>query len=126
MSASAQEAVFGVDRFVLKERIGGGGMGEVFRAHDRERNEDVALKMLRDPEPQRVYLFKREFRALADVAHPNLVRLHELVSAGGRWFFTMELIHGVDFLSWVRRDAEATATEDATPTGFVEPGSAPG
>jgi serine/threonine protein kinase len=124
MSASAQGAVLGVDRFVLKERIGGGAMGEVFRAFDRERNEDVALKMLRDPEPQKVYLFKREFRSLAGVTHPNLVRLHELVSAGDRWFFTMELIHGVDFLSWVRRDLEAAASASETPTSEVEPGSA--
>jgi eukaryotic-like serine/threonine-protein kinase len=123
MSASAQGAVLGVDRFVLKERIGGGAMGEVFRAYDRERNEDVALKMLRDPEPQKVYLFKREFRALAGVAHPNLVRLHELVSAGDRWFFTMELLHGVDFLTWVRRDTEAATAAAETPTTDVDAGA---
>jgi serine/threonine protein kinase len=125
MSASAQGAVLGVDRFVLKERIGGGAMGEVFRAFDRERNEDVALKMLRDPEPQKVYLFKREFRSLAGVAHPNLVRLHELVSAGDRWFFTMELLHGVDFLTWVRRDVETAIAASETPTTDLDPAAAP-
>jgi serine/threonine protein kinase/tetratricopeptide (TPR) repeat protein len=124
MSASAEGAAPGLDRFVLKERIGGGAMGEVFRAFDRERNEDVALKMLREPEPQKVYLFKREFRALAGVAHPNLVRLHELVSAGDRWFFTMELLHGVDFLTWVRRDVEAATIAAETPTTDVGPGAA--
>jgi serine/threonine protein kinase len=125
MSASAREDVLGADRFVLKGRIGGGAMGEVFRAHDRERGVDVALKMLRDPEPQKIYRFKREFRALADVAHPNLVRLHELVSWGDRWFFTMELVDGIDFLSWVRGDDPNAAREDETPTGDVDPASVP-
>jgi serine/threonine protein kinase len=125
MSASAREDVLGADRFVLKGRIGGGAMGEVFRAHDRERGVDVALKMLRDPEPQKIYRFKREFRALADVAHPNLVRLHELVSSGDRWFFTMELVDGIDFLSWVRGEGEGGPREDETPTGDVDPASVP-
>src|SRR5688572_11765430 len=89
-------------RFAIVEKIGGGAMGEVFRAHDADRGCDVALKVLRDPEPDKVYRFKREFRALADAAHPNLVRLHELVSERDQWFFTMELVDGVDFLGWVR------------------------
>src|SRR5262245_21143119 len=106
MSASAEKALGG-DRFVLREHIGSGGMGEVFRALDRERGIEVALKLLRDPEPEKIYRFKREFRALSDVTHPHLVRLYELVSSGDRWFFTMELIDGIDFLSWVRGGREA-------------------
>nr|MBA3452396.1 serine/threonine-protein kinase PknK [Deltaproteobacteria bacterium] len=46
--------------------------------------------------------FKREFRALADIVHPNLVTLHELHAAAGDWYFTMELIEGVSFIDWVR------------------------
>jgi len=121
----AREDLLGLDRFAIKEQIGAGAMGEVYKAYDRERCIDVALKMLRDPEPQRIYRFKREFRALADVAHPHLVRLYELVSWGERWFFTMELVDGVDFLTWVRRGPEAwtpratPAPVDAKPTPWA-------
>src|SRR6185295_17149694 len=55
-----------------------------------------------------IYRLKREFRSLADVAHPNLVSLYELVVEGADCFFTMELVHGVNLLEYVRR-AEATA-----------------
>ncbi|HVR00997.1 MAG TPA: hypothetical protein VMT47_02600, partial [Polyangia bacterium] len=69
---------------------------------DRERRTAVALKTIRSVDAQAIYYLKREFRAIADVVHPNLVRLHELVFGGGRWFFTMDLIEGRDFLTHVR------------------------
>ena len=49
-----------------------------------------------------MYLLKNEFRALADVTHANLVRLHELFAEGEDWFFTMELVDGERFDRWVR------------------------
>src|SRR6185503_13896427 len=63
---------------------------------------EVALKQLREASGRDLYRFKKEFRALADIVHPNLVALHELHASDGEWFFTMELIEGVSFIDWVR------------------------
>src|SRR5688572_1507553 len=76
-------------------------MGVVWEAFD-ERRRRVALKTLREVDPHSLYLFKNEFRELADLRHRNLVELGELVCHDGQWFFTMELIDGVDLLAWVR------------------------
>ena len=68
----------GTERFELIRRLGEGGFGVVYEAFDHHRSSKVALKLLREGEGAALYRFKREFRALADVSHPNLVALDEL------------------------------------------------
>jgi hypothetical protein len=92
----------GTPRFEIIDALGAGGMGVVYRAFDRERNTTVALKTLLTVSPQHLLRPKNEFRALADLHHTNLVSLGELPEHDGHWFFTMELIQGTDFLSYVR------------------------
>jgi hypothetical protein len=70
------------DRYQVLRRIGAGGMGVVYEAEDKERNQKVALKTINDPNVEQVYQLKREFRALADLSHPNLVALCSAVLAG--------------------------------------------
>jgi hypothetical protein len=92
----------GTERFELIRPLGEGGFGVVYEAFDRHRSARVALKVLRNGEGAALYRFKREFRALADVSHPNLVALDELLTDGEYWFFTMELIRGVPVIAYVR------------------------
>ncbi|HTQ44711.1 MAG TPA: protein kinase [Polyangiaceae bacterium] len=97
-------AVAAQDRFEIIRRLGEGGMGIVYEAHDRELDARVALKTLHDLDPHALLRLKNEFQVLLDLSHPNLVRLGELFARDGHWFFTMELIEGVDFLAhvWAR------------------------
>jgi hypothetical protein len=94
-------ALSSVGRFELVRTLGSGGMGVVYEAHDPERGERVALKMLNGRGPKELYRLKREFRSLVALDHPNLVALHELNVSGPDAFFTMDLIAGKDLLSYV-------------------------
>ncbi|HEY8377982.1 MAG TPA: protein kinase [Nannocystis sp.] len=87
--------------YTVRRMIGRGGMGAVFEAVGRD-GEVVALKVLRGFEPAALYRFKLEFRALADICHPNLSLLHHLVVRGDQAYLTMELVDGVDFLAYVQ------------------------
>lgn len=90
------------ERFSLVRKLGQGGMGVVYEVIDHERNARVALKTLLNLKPVALYRFKNEFRTLAGLSHANLIPLYELISDGHTWFFTMELVEGVDFLAAVR------------------------
>ena len=91
-------------------------MGVVYEVYDREHRQLVALKTLLHFSPAALYLFKQEFRTLADVQHANLVHLYELVVGDvGDTFFTMELVRGVDFLRYVRKpDVQRGSNPPAT------------
>ncbi len=86
----------------MRGTLGAGGAGVVYRAFDRQLQREVAVKLLKQASGRDLYRFKREFRTLADIVHPNLVTLHELHSTGGDWYFTMELVEGVSFIDWTR------------------------
>ena len=83
--------------YSLLERIGEGGMGVVYRAHDNHLNREVAIKVLPDifaQDPQRLARFEREARAVAALSHPNILGIHDLCGADGVTFAVMELLDG--------------------------------
>ena len=110
----------GTERYQVVRAIGQGANGVVYEAIDRHQGDRrVALKILQRRDAEALQRIKREFRALADVRHRNLVSLYELVAEGDTWFFSLELIDGVDFLSWLRPEGgkpseQPTAALDRT------------
>jgi serine/threonine protein kinase len=101
-------------RFRLRRRLGAGGMGVVYEAFDAAQDTLVAVKTLSQVDPSSLYFLKNEFRALADVVHPNLVGLHGLFSDGDHWFITMELVVGVSFVDHVRGGTTAFPADEDT------------
>jgi serine/threonine protein kinase/tetratricopeptide (TPR) repeat protein len=87
-----------IGEFVLRERLGGGGMGLVYRAEQPSLKRDVALKLIR-PEnlffPESRERFQREIEAIAQLEHPAIVRVYETGEEQGLPYFTMECVHGV-------------------------------
>ena len=94
---SKEAALAANARFEVRSKLGSGGFGDVYEAFDRERHAVVALKYLRQFEPEQLYRLKREFRTLTDIGHPNLIRVYELFSSSDPPFFTMEMLKGRPF-----------------------------
>lgn len=86
-----------VDRYVLLDLIGQGGMGRVYLARDTRLNRHVALKILspeRMSNPRAIARFQREARVGAQLQHENLVRIYDFGESSGRYFLVMEYIEG--------------------------------
>jgi tetratricopeptide (TPR) repeat protein len=97
-----------VGRYKLIERIGEGGMGVVYVAHDPELDRRVALKLLR-PEPgaeteERRTRLMLEAQAMAKLSHPNVVTVHDVGRVGEQLFLAMELVDGVTLSRFLARE----------------------
>ena len=99
-------------RFEAARRLGEGGFGTVYEAQDRESGRRVAVKVLRRAQPESLFRFKQEFRALTNLRHRNLVEFYDLFEYDQLWFFTMELVEGQSFLRYSgRRQGRFRTTE---------------
>lgn len=112
-----REQLIGRGRFEVRATLGTGAFGTVLAAFDRERGHLVAIKRPHLHAAESLYRFKQEFRALADLSHPNLVGLHELFEDAGHWFFTMELVDGVPLTSYLRHALGEAAEDEETLAG---------
>src|SRR5438309_1213905 len=87
-------------------RLGEGGMGAVFKAHDRKLVRTVALKVIRAEhlgKPDFVRRFRREIRAAARLNHPNIVHAYDAEQVGDTHFLVLEYVEGTDLARLVKR-----------------------
>jgi serine/threonine protein kinase len=105
-------ALLGV--YQLGEKIGGGGMGAVYRAFHTKLKKWVALKVLRPDrvdDPQVVIRFQREMEAVGRLDHPNIIRATDAGEVGGVHFLVMDLVEGIDLGKLVQQGGPLPVAE---------------
>ncbi|HEX6085826.1 MAG TPA: serine/threonine-protein kinase [Thermoanaerobaculia bacterium] len=90
-------------RYRIVSLLGGGGMGEVYRADDLKLGQRVALKYVPLRHPNTLERLYAEVRVGRQIAHPNVCRLYDVVEVDGQHFITMEYVDGEDLASLLRR-----------------------
>jgi HAMP domain-containing protein len=86
-------------RYEIQSVLGKGGMGIVYKAHDRDLDDLVAIKTLRSEalsaDPTLLERFKQEIRLARKITHPNILRTHDLGETGGLRYLSMEFVKGI-------------------------------
>ena len=93
-------------RYELLEKLGTGGMGEVFRARDQVLLREVAVKFLPEPfttNPARLTRFTREARAASSLNHPNILTVHDIGQVEGQHYMVTEVVEGVTLRQLLRK-----------------------
>lgn len=104
-----------VGRYIIERKVGAGGMGEVYAAHDPQLDRRVAIKVLRPSwrASDAAARLVREAQALAKLAHPNVVAVHDVGEADDRVFLAMQFVEGSTL-------GEHLARHALTPAQIVE------
>jgi serine/threonine protein kinase len=101
-------------RYLILSLLGQGGMGAVYKAHDRTLGRDIALKVIRPDfaaNPEVLHRFKQEIILARQVTHRNVVRIYDLGEADGVQFITMEYVEGDTLRGCLRERSKLPPTE---------------
>lgn len=112
--AGRDEPVLRLGEYLLLDRIGEGGMGQVFRALHTRMDRVVAIKMLPQDalqSPEAVRRFEREVRAAARLEHPNIVTAYDAGEQDGRHFLVMQFVEGQDLSHLLREEGPLSAKQ---------------
>ncbi|NJL58242.1 serine/threonine protein kinase [bacterium] len=93
-------------RYKLISQQGSGGMAVIYRAIDQSLGRHVAIKIMRPSltsDPQFITRFKNEARSIANLAHPNIVTVHDVGSDGDMHYIIMEFVEGQDLKKVIKR-----------------------
>lgn len=98
-------------RYLVVDRVGAGGVGEVYAAYDPSLDRRIALKVIRagdddEASSQGAAGLVREAKALASLSHPNVVTVHEVGQEEDRVYVAMELVDGRDLEQWIEENTE--------------------
>ncbi len=99
------------DRYEILEKIGTGGMAEVFKGKDHKLNRYVAVKVLKEEFRDNdgfVKKFKEEAQAAAGLAHPNIVNVYDVGDENGIYYIVMELVEGITLKNYIERKGRLT------------------
>lgn len=102
------------DRYEILEKIGVGGMAEVFKGKDHKLNRYVAVKVLKEEFRENdafVKKFKEEAQAAARLAHPNIVNVYDVGDENGIYYIVMELVEGITLKNYIERKGSLTIKE---------------
>lgn len=102
------------DRYEILEKIGTGGMSDVYKAKDHKLNRFVAVKVLKQEFSENtnfVSKFRSEAQAAAGLMHPNIVNVYDVGEEGGIYYIVMELVEGITLKKYIEKKARLSVKE---------------
>ena len=105
------------DRYEILEKIGTGGMSDVYKAKDHKLNRPVAVKVLKQEFSENanfVSKFRTEAQAAAGLMHPNIVNVYDVGDESGIYYIVMELVEGITLKKYIEKKARLSVKEALT------------
>lgn len=109
-----KEGIFLGKRYEILERIGSGGMADVYKGKDHKLNRFVAVKVLKsDYRSDEVFIqkFLSEAQAAAGLMHPNVVNVYDVGQDRGLYYMVMELVEGISLKDYIEKKGQLSAKE---------------